>query len=155
MTRPTPDAVPVAIVGAGPVGLSLALGLARHGVRSVLVEKRPGLSRHSKAPGMHVRTRKSSGGGASRIGSWPAVSSSGSFGCTARAQTAGCEEEVRACTAGLLGDGPVEVVWSSRFRIHLRSSPTFRRGRVLPAGDAAHVHSPVLLDPVRFMNNPG
>lgn len=53
------------------------------------------------------------------------------------------DEEVRACTAELLGDGPVEVVWSSRFRIHLRSSPTFRRGRVLLAGDAAHVHSPV------------
>ncbi|WP_322014763.1 FAD-dependent oxidoreductase [Paraburkholderia sp. J12] len=29
---------PVAIVGGGPVGLALALGLARHGVRSVLIE---------------------------------------------------------------------------------------------------------------------
>jgi 3-(3-hydroxy-phenyl)propionate hydroxylase len=29
---------PVAIVGGGPVGLSLALGLARHGVRSVVIE---------------------------------------------------------------------------------------------------------------------
>jgi 3-(3-hydroxy-phenyl)propionate hydroxylase len=29
---------PVAIVGGGPIGLSLALGLARHGVRSVLIE---------------------------------------------------------------------------------------------------------------------
>jgi 3-(3-hydroxy-phenyl)propionate hydroxylase len=29
---------PVAIVGGGPIGLSLALGLARHGVGSVLIE---------------------------------------------------------------------------------------------------------------------
>ncbi|HET9042962.1 MAG TPA: FAD-dependent monooxygenase, partial [Burkholderiales bacterium] len=29
---------PVAIVGGGPIGLALALGLARHGVRSVLIE---------------------------------------------------------------------------------------------------------------------
>lgn len=50
--------VPVVIVGAGPVGLSLALGLARHGVRSMLVEKNPSTSEKSKAPGIHVRTRE-------------------------------------------------------------------------------------------------
>jgi hypothetical protein len=49
---------PVAIVGAGPVGLSLALGLARHGVRSVLVEREESTSQRSKAPGIHVRTRE-------------------------------------------------------------------------------------------------
>lgn len=48
----------VAIVGGGPVGLSLALGLARHGVRSVLLERKEGTSRWSKAPGIHVRTRE-------------------------------------------------------------------------------------------------
>lgn len=37
------------IVGAGPVGMSLALGLARRGQRSVVIEKRPQLSRHSRA----------------------------------------------------------------------------------------------------------
>jgi 2-polyprenyl-6-methoxyphenol hydroxylase-like FAD-dependent oxidoreductase len=42
---------PVAIVGAGPVGLSLALGLARHGVRSVLLERSANTSQTSKAPG--------------------------------------------------------------------------------------------------------
>jgi 2-polyprenyl-6-methoxyphenol hydroxylase-like FAD-dependent oxidoreductase len=52
-----PGSVPVAIVGAGPVGLALALGLARHGVRSVVLERQPGLSEHSKAAGVHVRTR--------------------------------------------------------------------------------------------------
>jgi 2-polyprenyl-6-methoxyphenol hydroxylase-like FAD-dependent oxidoreductase len=52
-------------------------------------------------------------------------------------------EEVSARVAEVLGDGPpVAVEWASRFRIHLRSSPRFRVGRVLLAGDAAHVHSP-------------
>lgn len=52
------------------------------------------------------------------------------------------ESEVLALAGTLLGPGHAEVAWSSRFRIHLRSSPAFRRGRVLLAGDAAHVHSP-------------
>ncbi|GGR57494.1 2-polyprenyl-6-methoxyphenol hydroxylase-like FAD-dependent oxidoreductase [Nocardioides luteus] len=41
--------------------------------------------------------------------------------------------------------GPVkvtEVVWGSRFRVHHRVADTYRAGRVLIAGDAAHVHSP-------------
>jgi 2-polyprenyl-6-methoxyphenol hydroxylase-like FAD-dependent oxidoreductase len=50
--------VPVAIVGAGPVGFSLALGLARRGVRCVLLERRAGTSERSKAPAIHVRTRE-------------------------------------------------------------------------------------------------
>jgi 2-polyprenyl-6-methoxyphenol hydroxylase-like FAD-dependent oxidoreductase len=35
-----------------------------------------------------------------------------------------------------------EVVWGSRFRVHHRIADTYRDGRVLLAGDAAHVHSP-------------
>ncbi|MEW2414107.1 FAD-dependent oxidoreductase [Streptomyces sp. NPDC046866] len=35
-----------------------------------------------------------------------------------------------------------EVVWSSRFRIHHRVADRYRSGRLLLAGDAAHVHSP-------------
>ncbi|MBB5914905.1 2-polyprenyl-6-methoxyphenol hydroxylase-like FAD-dependent oxidoreductase [Nocardia transvalensis] len=35
-----------------------------------------------------------------------------------------------------------EVVWSSRFRVHHRVADHYRAGRVLLAGDAAHVHSP-------------
>ncbi|MEO3891773.1 FAD-dependent oxidoreductase [Nonomuraea sp. B5E05] len=35
-----------------------------------------------------------------------------------------------------------EVVWGSRFRVHHRIAETYRKGRVLLAGDAAHVHSP-------------
>ncbi|MER7826771.1 FAD-dependent monooxygenase [Streptomyces sp. NPDC096097] len=35
-----------------------------------------------------------------------------------------------------------ELVWSSRFRIHHRIADRYRAGRLLLAGDAAHVHSP-------------
>ncbi|MFB9839282.1 FAD-dependent oxidoreductase, partial [Actinoallomurus acaciae] len=35
-----------------------------------------------------------------------------------------------------------EVVWSSRFHIHHRVADHYRDGRILLAGDAAHVHSP-------------
>ncbi len=48
--------VPVLIAGAGPVGLSLALGLSRHGVRSLVVEKDAGLAEHSRAAAVAART---------------------------------------------------------------------------------------------------
>jgi 2-polyprenyl-6-methoxyphenol hydroxylase-like FAD-dependent oxidoreductase len=35
-----------------------------------------------------------------------------------------------------------DIVWSSRFRVHHRLAERYRAGRVLLAGDAAHVHSP-------------
>jgi 2-polyprenyl-6-methoxyphenol hydroxylase-like FAD-dependent oxidoreductase len=35
-----------------------------------------------------------------------------------------------------------DVIWGSRFRIQHRVADTYRAGRVLLAGDAAHVHSP-------------
>lgn len=35
-----------------------------------------------------------------------------------------------------------DVVWGSRFRIHHRVADAYRAGRLLLAGDAAHVHSP-------------
>lgn len=35
-----------------------------------------------------------------------------------------------------------EVIWSSRFRVHHRVADRYREGRVVLAGDAAHVHSP-------------
>lgn len=52
--RPPADAsaippVPVAIVGAGPCGLVLALGLARYGVRSVVIEAERQVSEGSRA----------------------------------------------------------------------------------------------------------
>ena len=35
-----------------------------------------------------------------------------------------------------------ELIWGSRFRIHHRVANDYRAGRLLLAGDAAHVHSP-------------
>ncbi|MGB8408213.1 MAG: FAD-dependent monooxygenase [Mycobacterium sp.] len=35
-----------------------------------------------------------------------------------------------------------DVAWGSRFRVHHRVADRYRAGRVLLAGDAAHVHSP-------------
>lgn len=37
---------------------------------------------------------------------------------------------------------PARVSWASEFRIHRRLADTYRRGRVLIAGDAAHIQSP-------------
>jgi 2-polyprenyl-6-methoxyphenol hydroxylase-like FAD-dependent oxidoreductase len=295
----TPLSAPVAIVGAGPVGLALALGLARQGVRSILLERNQTTSRYSKAPGLHVRTREifrqwgieqrflSEGHLLQRLTLHSAIpSQSPLFGVDfrdledeadrpgilileqahterllldelestglcdvrfgAKATTlqqnaasvsltfegdegeqaveaeymVGCDgassfvrqavglpfdgityslrpmladirlgderdalqwprvlngsdrlsftlrlddtlwrlvsieqetpahqdevpdEEVATIARQLLGTAPAEVVWASRFRIHIRSAPRFRLGRVLLAGDAAHVHSP-------------
>lgn len=43
--------VPVLVVGAGPVGISTALFLARHGVGPLLVEQRDGTSTRRGRPG--------------------------------------------------------------------------------------------------------
>jgi len=300
-TRPFRARVPVVIVGGGPVGLSLALGLARHGVRSVLLEKNPTTSETSKAPGIHVRTREifrlwgieerfleagelvetltihsvvpgrrplyeidftevddeadrpgllileqgeterllleaveETGLCDVRFGAEVVGLTQDRPGATVRVRENGAVEEIEArfavgcdgarsfvrsalglrfegatysltpmladvrigddrdrqpwpralnepgaftfavrLRAGLwrivsldrdrqedagevsdgevamkvdqvLGEGPAPVAWSSRFRIHVRSSPRFRVGNVLLAGDAAHVHSPAM-----------
>ncbi|MFI0349060.1 FAD-dependent monooxygenase [Actinomadura sp. 9N407] len=48
--------VPVLIVGGGPVGLSTAVFLGRHGVSSLLVERRDDTSLLPRAPGLQART---------------------------------------------------------------------------------------------------
>ncbi|MDF5756921.1 FAD-dependent monooxygenase [Spongiactinospora sp. TRM90649] len=40
------------------------------------------------------------------------------------------------------GDVPYEVVWLSVYRFHERVAPSFSRGRVFLAGDAAHLYAP-------------
>jgi 2-polyprenyl-6-methoxyphenol hydroxylase-like FAD-dependent oxidoreductase len=47
---------PVLVVGAGPAGLATAIGLARHGVGSLVVERHPGTSIFPKASGISTRT---------------------------------------------------------------------------------------------------
>jgi 2-polyprenyl-6-methoxyphenol hydroxylase-like FAD-dependent oxidoreductase len=50
------DSPSVLIVGAGPTGLVLALGLARRGVRLRIVDQAPGPGEHSRAMVVHART---------------------------------------------------------------------------------------------------
>lgn len=49
-------AAPVIIIGAGPVGLSMAIGLARQGIKSLVIEKHPTTTNHPKARGINTRT---------------------------------------------------------------------------------------------------
>ncbi|WP_433201332.1 FAD-dependent oxidoreductase [Dactylosporangium sp. CS-047395] len=53
-------------------------------------------------------------------------------------------DEIRDVTRRVLGTdfGLTEARWLSRFHSDERQSPRYRVGRVLLAGDAAHVHSP-------------
>ena len=46
----------VVVVGAGPVGLTLAAELARHGICCRIIDKAAAASVHSKAAGVHART---------------------------------------------------------------------------------------------------
>ncbi|HEX5014821.1 MAG TPA: FAD-dependent monooxygenase [Candidatus Limnocylindrales bacterium] len=48
--------VPVLVVGAGPAGLVTAIGLARHGVRSMLIERHPSTSIFPRATGVSTRS---------------------------------------------------------------------------------------------------
>jgi 2-polyprenyl-6-methoxyphenol hydroxylase-like FAD-dependent oxidoreductase len=53
-------------------------------------------------------------------------------------------DELQAITARYTSD-PLRLrdpVWMTRFRLHLRAASHYQSGRVLLAGDAAHVHSP-------------
>ena len=53
---------PVAIVGAGPIGMTAALVLARYGIRSVLIDRKDTFNDGSRAiciarPSMHILER--------------------------------------------------------------------------------------------------
>jgi 2-polyprenyl-6-methoxyphenol hydroxylase-like FAD-dependent oxidoreductase len=52
----TQNDVPVAIVGAGPTGVLLAIELARRGVEARVLDKQPGRSPETRAIGIHART---------------------------------------------------------------------------------------------------
>src|SRR5438105_1538495 len=47
---------PILIVGGGPVGLSLALTLARQDIHSILIEQHPRRTEHPRARGVSMRT---------------------------------------------------------------------------------------------------
>lgn len=51
-------------------------------------------------------------------------------------------EDLDARIRAITGDAPYEIVWVSVYRFHQRMASRLRIGRVLLAGDAAHVMSP-------------
>jgi putative polyketide hydroxylase len=55
-TTTGPTRIPVLIVGAGPAGLVTGIGLARHGVRSILIERHPSTSIFPRATGVSTRS---------------------------------------------------------------------------------------------------
>ena len=55
-TAATALEVPVLVIGAGPAGLVTAIGLARHGVRSLVVERHPSTSIFPRATGVSTRS---------------------------------------------------------------------------------------------------
>ncbi len=48
--------IPVIIIGGGPVGLSMALALARQNVKSILIERNPTIMHHPRARGVSTRS---------------------------------------------------------------------------------------------------
>ncbi len=56
MTNDFDNDVPVLIVGAGPAGLATAIELARHGIRSLLVERRAEASQLPRATAVSIRS---------------------------------------------------------------------------------------------------
>src|SRR5919205_1284167 len=55
-SRSMPDEVDVAVVGAGPVGLTIASMLAAYGIRTVVLDQAAGPAGHSRAAVVHART---------------------------------------------------------------------------------------------------
>lgn len=55
-SRPMPGEVEVAVVGAGPVGLTMATMLAAYGIRTVVLDRAAGPAAYSRAAVIHART---------------------------------------------------------------------------------------------------
>jgi 2-polyprenyl-6-methoxyphenol hydroxylase-like FAD-dependent oxidoreductase len=59
--RSLPDEVEVAVVGAGPTGLTLASMLSGYGIRTAVLDGAQGPARHSRAAVVHARTLETLG----------------------------------------------------------------------------------------------
>jgi 2-polyprenyl-6-methoxyphenol hydroxylase-like FAD-dependent oxidoreductase len=63
----------------------------------------------------------------------------GDYDLAADSASGGLDARVRRIVGA---SAPYELVWLSAYRFHQRVVPSFRRGRVFLAGDAAHLMSP-------------
>ena len=123
---------PVLIAGGGPVGMTLALELARHGVRSLLVERNPGTTQHPKMDLTNGRSME-------------------------LYRRLGVAAALRA--AGVPQDNPFDVMWASSPSGHLLHNFTYPSARAaaqatLEANDGTGTAEPpmrisqIILEPV-------
>lgn len=137
------------VVGADGAGSSVrkAIGLPfpgrRYRLEPILADVRIGDER-DRLPWPRVQNDRRGLGVALRLseGLWRVFFFTRAIGAGSASSGTVDPAELDRRVGALLGDGPAELLWSSRFSIHLRSAPRFRRGRILLAGDAAHIHSP-------------
>ena len=102
------ERAPVVIVGGGPVGLAAALGLSRHGVGSLLVERHARTTWHPKARNLNTRTMEIARGWGAAVHD-ELVSVNLPPGWTSQiiyTRTLAGEELGRMRTAGFSGRGP-------------------------------------------------
>jgi 2-polyprenyl-6-methoxyphenol hydroxylase-like FAD-dependent oxidoreductase len=166
--RSMTEEVEVAIVGAGPTGLTLAVMLSGYGIRTVVgCDGGHSLARGALGIPFQGETYPQSFVLADVRMSWAlpddevqlffspeglvvvAPLPQGHHRVVATVDGAPAEPSLSDVQALLDARGPrsqrprvEEVVWSSRFRVQHRIATRFREGGVFLCGDAAHVHSP-------------
>jgi hypothetical protein len=115
----------VLIVGAGTTGLMLACWLKRLGIHPLVIDKKKGLTRESRALAVQART----------------LETYDLLGIVERPDLT--FEEIRPEVERYSDMRVKETFWLSTYNVHHRVAHVFRRGRVFLLGDAGHLHSPV------------
>lgn len=129
------------VVGAGPVGLTMAAELTRYGVRTRIIDKAAERTDKSKALVLWSRTLElmdRSGCGESFV-----IADVGNAQTDQRRPDPTLPEVQEVMNQR--GPGGIEAsapIWLASFRINERKVSDYRAGRVFLAGDAAHIHSP-------------
>lgn len=124
--------IPVLIAGGGPVGMTLALSLSRHGVASILVERNPSTTSHPKMDLTNGRSME-------------------------LFRALGIGERLRA--VGVPPDQPLDVVWATRLSGHVLHrfeypTPNQKRTDTIAANDGSGTSEPsmrvsqVIIEPV-------
>ena len=134
---------PVLIVGAGPAGLTAAIALARHGIDSLLVERRPELSTLPRATVVSTRTMELLGPGLTLFTGpestpWEAAASAGRWRVPVSVSSL---EAITARALGIRGGGALVA--------RPDGVPT---GWFAPGSDAARALEAAMDDPVPAPN---